>query len=156
MGHLISDICRNSSVEKGLCMSDDEYKMLTDLKNFNYEYIYSHKWFDPYIDYSKLVISTIFDVLFSLYEESDTWEQIDRKRVNSSTLCKSFKEWLADYTDISIVPDDLRERTSKKNNIKIYSRLETKQIYAQAIIDYISGMTDRFAVKVYNEIISYE
>ena len=33
--------------------------------------------------------------------------------------------------------------------------LESKEIYVQAIIDFIAGMTDRFAVKLFNELISY-
>ncbi|MBQ7010047.1 MAG: hypothetical protein IJN05_12670 [Ruminococcus sp.] len=37
----------------------------------------------------------------------------------------------------------------------MYSKLETKQVYAQAIIDFIAGMTDRFAVKLFSELISY-
>ena len=41
-----------------------------------------------------------------------------------------------------------------KNN-KIYGNLETEEIYAQAIVDFISGMTDRYAVTVFNELLHY-
>ena len=43
----------------------------------------------------------------------------------------------------------------KWQNRKIYGLLETKKIYAQAIIDYISGMTDRYAIEIFNELIRY-
>lgn len=47
------------------------------------------------------------------------------------------------------------ELTEKYKNRKIYGLLETKKIYAQAIIDYISGMTDRYAIEIFNELIRY-
>ena len=40
-------------------------------------------------------------------------------------------------------------------NKKIYGKLETREIYAQAIIDYISGMTDRYAIEIFNELLRY-
>ena len=41
------------------------------------------------------------------------------------------------------------------DNVKIYGKLETKEIYIQAIIDFISGMTDRYAIELFNELIEY-
>ena len=38
---------------------------------------------------------------------------------------------------------------------KIYKKLETRELYIQAIIDYISGMTDRFAIVLFNELLQY-
>ena len=40
-------------------------------------------------------------------------------------------------------------------NRRIYGLFETELIYAQAIIDYISGMTDRYAIEIFNELIRY-
>ncbi|MFQ9414151.1 MAG: hypothetical protein ACLR1Q_08255 [Ruminococcus sp.] len=37
----------------------------------------------------------------------------------------------------------------------MYGNLETEEIYAQAIVDFISGMTDRYAVTVFNELLHY-
>ena len=50
---------------------------------------------------------------------------------------------------------ELRSEALNCENIKIYGSLETNLIYAQSIIDFIAGMTDRFAVKLFNELISY-
>jgi len=67
-----------------------------------------------------------------------------------------FEKWLSKYCDTDIVPNgELKNEAFSCDNKKIYSKLETKQVYAQAIIDFISGMTDRFAVKLFNELISY-
>ena len=39
-------------------------------------------------------------------------------------------------------------------NIKLFS-FEDKKNYAKAIVHYIAGMTDKYAIDMYNEIISF-
>ena len=57
---------------------------------------------------------------------------------------------------LDIVPSgELKELALKCENKKIYQNLDTKEIYAQAILDYISGMTDRFAIALFNEQLQY-
>ena len=51
--------------------------------------------------------------------------------------------------------DKKKVKYKRYKNYKIYGCLETKEIYVQAIIDFISGMTDRYAVEVYNELLKY-
>lgn len=70
-------------------------------------------------------------------------------------LLDSFEEWLAQYFDKSIVTEGLIKIAEQRENYKIYGMLDNDRIYIQAIIDYISGMTDRFAVKAFNELITY-
>ena len=71
-------------------------------------------------------------------------------------LVSSFEKWLARYCDTSIVPNgELKDLASKCENHKIYKQLETQELYIQAIIDYISGMTDRFAIALFNELLQY-
>ena len=38
--NMIYDVCRNSSPEKGLCLSSELFEQLTAIKQFNYTYIY--------------------------------------------------------------------------------------------------------------------
>ena len=33
--------------------------------------------------------------------------------------------------------------------------ISDEKIYIQAVLDFIAGMTDRFAVKVFNELLTY-
>lgn len=155
MNNLISDICNNSSVEKGICMSEEEYRMLSELKQFNYKYIYKHKLLEPYKNYTELIINTIFNSLHEIYDGRHTFAAIKKTNINSELLINSFSEWLSGYVEYDIVPDIYKQKALKKRNKKIYSKLEKEQLYDQAIIDYISGMTDRFAIKVFNEIIYY-
>ncbi|WP_370752457.1 hypothetical protein [Ruminococcus sp.] len=46
--------------------------------------------------------------------------------------------------------------TTKKFTENLTTKICTfKQLYIQAIIDYISGMTDHFAIDIFNEMITY-
>lgn len=72
-------------------------------------------------------------------------------------LMKSFAEWLARYCNRAVVAGDdfLIKIASNCDNDKIYGDLVDEETYIQAILDFISGMTDRFAIKVYNELLTY-
>ena len=156
MHNMIIDICDNSSPDKGICLSLKNNKLLDDIKSFNYENIYRHERLEPFKHYSELVINQIFNSLFSLYEEKYTWNKLDENRRFTPQLINSFEKWLARYCNVNIVPmGELRDLALKCENQKIYQNLDTKEIYAQAIIDYISGMTDHFAIALFNEQLQY-
>lgn len=160
MNNLIGDICQNSSPETGICLSDRFYQQLIDLKKFNYKYIYSHKKLKPFKEYGELVLNSIYDVLMEAYEAKHTFENLSVASVNSRKLSESFSKWIARYVDASIIPSDdkykpLKELSLNCKNKKIYEKLQIKGIYAQAIIDFLSGMTDRYAVEIFDELISY-
>ncbi|MEG0806635.1 MAG: HD domain-containing protein [Lachnospiraceae bacterium] len=156
MHNLIIDICKNSSPSAGICLSDKFLKQLNDIKDFNYQYIYGHKRFTPFKEYSKLVITQLFQILLDSYDEEHSWGKLERLRPYYPTLITSFETWLARYCNPSIVPEgDLKNLALKCENVKIYGNLELNTLYIQAILDYISGMTDRFAVKAFSELLAY-
>ncbi|MBQ6765720.1 MAG: hypothetical protein IJP50_01770 [Paludibacteraceae bacterium] len=47
----------------------------------------------------------------------------------------------------------MRQTFSHCKNKKIYGTLSTFETYQQAVIDYIAGMTDVFAVKAFEELL---
>jgi len=156
MHNMIIDICRNSSPENGINMSSEFNEQLNEIKSFNYEYIYRHKRFEPFKRYSELVITQIFTTLHSLYDEKNTWNKLHESRQFAPLLIDSFENWLAQYCLESVIPRrDLKEISLQCENKKIYQELQTDKIYIQAIIDFISGMTDRFAIAVFNELLEY-
>lgn len=156
MHNMIIDICNNSSPKTGICLSSKFNQQLKDIKAFNYEYIYRHKRLEPFKHYSELVITQIFYTLLSMYEGKHTWGNLVENRRFTPRLVDSFEKWLARYCDNTIVPaGDLKELSLNCSNNKIYNQLETREIYVQAIIDYISGMTDRFAISLFNELLQY-
>ena len=56
---------------------------------------------------------------------------------------------------ITMSCSDDDDNNVRYQNKKIYGKLETDIIYKQAIIDYISGMTDRYAIEIFNELIRF-
>lgn len=156
MHNMIIDICQNSSPECGIRMSKKFNDQLTEIKQFNYEHIYKHSRFEPFKHYSELVISQIFSVLYALYDDKHTWDALEKNRRFTPVLVDSFEKWLARYCSTDVVPDGILKRISLEcENEKIYQELQEKELYIQAIIDYISGMTDRFAISLFNELLEY-
>ena len=92
----------------------------------------------------------------ALYDGKHTWDGLRTSRRFAPTLVSSFETWLAKYCATEIVPDgDLKRTSLNCENEKIYGQLETKEVYIQAIVDFISGMTDRFAITLFNELLQF-
>ena len=156
MYNLIQDICENSSPEKGIALSDKFSNQLNEIKDFNVKNIYRNKRFMPYQDYSELVIKQIFESLYDLYDGTDIWKKLAKEKEYRPDTISSFEGWLAEYCEEDFVPEgELKNTAQSCKNRKIYGRLETAELYVQAVIDYISGMTDRYAIKVFNELLKY-
>jgi dGTPase len=156
MHNMIIDICKHSSPENGICLSPKYNEQLNEIKRFNYRYIYGNPRFFPYQEYAGLVLNKIFESLYDLYRGADTWKAIDAERRWRPALMDAFSNYLAEYCEESIVPEgELLERAKGCVNHKIYGDLRDEKQYVRAVIDYISGMTDRFAVRVFNELLKY-
>lgn len=156
MHNMVIDICQNSSPDHGICMSQKFNDQLNEIKEFNYEYIYRHSRLEPFQHYSELVITQIFQTLLAFYDGGHTWSCLEQNRKFTPTLINSFERWLARYCAESVVPaGELKSISLSCENEKIYQELQTRELYIQAIIDYISGMTDRFAILLFNELLSY-
>ena len=52
----IVEICRHSTPEKGIMLSDSGIEMMNSLKEFNYKNIYLHKRLNVYKKYADLII----------------------------------------------------------------------------------------------------
>ncbi|MEQ8154363.1 MAG: HD domain-containing protein [Clostridiaceae bacterium] len=151
MHNMIIDICNNSTPDKGIYLSKKYLKQINEIKNFNYEHIYLNKRLNPFKNYARLVILEIFTALLEEYKGEETLCKLDRQKEHYPELMGAFSKWLARYCTI----DWNQEISQNSKNDKIYGNLETKEIYIQAIIDYISGMTDSYAIKVFNELLAY-
>lgn len=148
INNLIHDLCENSSPEKGLCFSKKALNLMNKIKEFNYKNIYSSKRIKPSVRYFNLVINEIYNLLKSSYNGTNT---LNNLRILSKTypkLGKSFTEFLYNYYDFV-------DREDLKLKNKVLFSLDNEKDYYQAIIYYISGMTDNFAIEIYNEIINF-
>ena len=63
------------------------------------------------------------------------------------TLSDVFSDWLLKYA----YPN---ERPKNFNNRILYE-LTHKKDYCRAVVDFISGMTDMFAIKIFHEITTF-
>ena len=154
--NMIYDVCANSSPEKGICLSQQFYDQLKEIKDFNYRYIYKNKRLTPFTEYARVVITQIFSVLLDAYDGEDTLAELRRRAEIYPELMGAFADWLSKFCDTEMnFFDNITEKTVKCSNKKIYGTLATREIYIGAVIDYISGMSDNYCIKVFNELITY-
>ena len=145
----IKDLCTHSSPEEGMHFSHTYYDLLVEIKEFNYRHIYFHPRLVYYQEYARCIIRTVFDFLDTFYG-SDLLKNIEDSMYKFPTLLRYFREWLIKY---SLIDPKAREDARFENDL-IYDLSDRTQ-YRRAIIDYIAGMTDNFAIRVYQEIISF-
>lgn len=150
MHDFIVDLCRSSSPETGIVFSKKYLELIRQLKEFNYHNIYRHDRLNHYKKYAKLILESIFGVLFQAYSGKETLTELERYKSIYPVLAASFAEWLWKYSDIN----DRMVRGNKYQN-KVLYRLSEEKDYIQAIVDYLSGMTDSFAIRVFQEITSF-
>lgn len=147
MNDFVRDLCESSDPEHGICLSEASLKRMDEIKRFNYWNIYANPELGPFDRYSELVITAIFDILHGAYDGENTFERLKSGGPRNGELMRSFGQWLDRYCEIHEHPGyDTRP---------IFGRLESEEIYDGAILDYISGMTDSYAIKVFNDLISF-
>ena len=145
---LVYDICTNSSIENGICFTKEKLELLDTIKRFNYKNIYKNERIEPSKDYFNLVINQIFNTLYNFYDGMNTHNKLKQRMYIYPNMIADFLRWLMNYSNIKS-----RENTNLEN--KVLYNLENEKDYIQAIIDYIAGMTDKFAMECYTEIISF-
>ena len=138
INNLISDLCNNSNQEKGLCFSDKMFETINEIKKFNYKYIYFSEKMTPSTEFFKIVLNQIYDTLKKAYKNKEKMEELYPE------LFEDFFGWFYEYTK--------NGRTEKFKNKVVFNPEDEKDFYS-AIIYYIAGMTDNYAIKVYNNII---
>ena len=154
--NMIINICENSTPERGIVMDERFHEQMCRLMEFNYRYIYRHERLEPFQHYSELVLRQIFETLLRCYDGRRTFQALADRLRFTPVLRSSFEEWLSCYCDPEIVPaGKLGELAQSCGNEKVFHRLEDEKTYVQAVIDYISGMTDRFAITLFQELLTY-
>ena len=155
---LIVDLCEQSSPEKGLCFSDEYFKFILELKKFNFARIYNHWRIGEFAIYAENVIGTIFRTLqkTKLYAENG---RVAQALQHYPKLCQTFEDWLIKYTSYRPFISEKHSFVDKKailkyNTIPVFE-LHDDESFTKCIIEYISGMTDQFAIQIYEEIITF-
>ena len=146
INNLIYDLCENSSPEKGLCFSQEALELMNKIKKFNYENIYLSNRVKPSERYFTLVLNEIYNTLKSTYEGDCTLDNLESLKKFYPNLINSFCDWIHSYWNVG-------SRDGLKN--KMLFDINKPEDFYFAIVCYISGMTDKFAIDVYNEIIGF-
>ena len=146
INNLIYDLCQNSSPEKGLCFSDKALKVMNKIKEFDYKYIYLSDILKPAEEYFSVVINRIYDTLKNAYAGVDTFNNLKKFMKFYPNLINGFTDWFNNFSNIG-------NRENLKN--KILFDISIPNDYYFAIILYIAGMTDKFAIDTYSEIIGF-
>lgn len=140
---LIRDLCENSSPEEGLKFSNEKVELLDKINDFCIKNIYTNEKVESANRYFKLVLEEIYRTLYSRYDEVNTINKLKQDEKKYPNLINGFIMWIETYI-----------KSDKGINKKLFD-LNNKKDYAKAIIYYISGMTDKYAIDMYNEIISF-
>ena len=148
INYLVCDLCENSSPEKGLSFSSKAFNLMNKIKEFNYKHIYFSRRTRTSTKYFKLVINEIYDILKECYDNENTLQNLNSLRKFYPKLANEFYHFLENYCDFGN-----REKLKLKN--KIIFNISDEKDFSKAIISYISGMTDNFAMEMYNEIIRF-
>ena len=147
---LIVDLCQQSSPEAGLVFSPAYFKFMKKLKSFNFANIYNHWRLQEFEHYATVIIHTIYRLL------CQTQPFVPSQKVGFCLkqyplLSATFEDWLVKYTSYNL---------EKRANIKFDSiqpvfDLSQPDSFNKCIIEFISGMTDQFAIAIHEEIISF-
>jgi dGTPase len=143
----ILDLCKSSSPKSGIRLSPERLELMKELRDFSDKEIYKHPRLGYYMKFSRLVLHSIFDVLSPCYDASNTLEAIDSNLKPYSELRDDFRDWTIKYTDIG-----KEMKTEKGYQNRVVYKMNKKENYLRSVLDFIAGMTDRYALRVFDEL----
>lgn len=155
VNYFILDVCTNSSLENGICLSNEAFSVMKMLMKYNYQNIYLIDRVKIHSNYVRLILESIFDFLYSqhtyainnnihILEAMKQVEQQYPKTINS------FSHWLIKY---STIPGVIRPK--EYQNTSIYDFTNDDKAIIKSIIDFLSGMSDAYLLQIFNELISF-
>ena len=147
INYLVVDLCNNSNPDVGLKFSREALDTMNRLIDFNNQRIYKHEILKPMIRYCTLFMNELFTLLKNAYDGENTIKNLRKMKKFYPELVSEFIGWLANFSDIS-------EREDEKYNNKIIFDISDEKEYSKAIITYLSGMTDKYIVKMYDSLIA--
>jgi dGTPase len=128
INNFIVDIIKNSKSDDRIKFSNEKFEALKELMDFNYKFIYFHATLSKYKKHVNKMISALYDHLFELYKkyknDYDCYEGL-------GGVAKSFGGFL-------------------EKNEDVYK--EEQDMPTALLVDYISGMTDDYALQCMKEI----
>lgn len=146
INRFISNICENSSPERGIALSRELKEAMDVMNAFNLKNIYRCERVEYSDRFFELVLEQIFSLLAGAYKGWNTFTELSKIARYYPVMIQRFTEWLLVYTDM---------KNTDINKNRIIFDITDERDYKKAVITYMSGMTDKFAIETYNEIISF-
>ena len=143
------DLCDSSDPEEGIRISSDSLKLMKHLREFSYKNIYHHERLSYFQEYAELIIRSIYKALKGFYEKENTLANLKRYQHIYPLLIKEFTRWIIKYSSLEGM-----SRPREYKNSLVYDIKDEKD-YRRSIIDFISGMTDNFAIKLFKELTTF-
>ncbi len=155
VNYFIQDVCKNSSPEKGISLSNEAFEIMKTIMKFNYQNIYLIDRVQIHANYVNLILNSIFDFFMKydlLAKDSDTSiiDELIKDRDEFPHAINGYLHWLEKYSNMS----GLRRLDIYENKV-IYDFLEDDKAVVKSTIDYLSGMSDEYIIQVFNELISF-
>jgi len=151
---MVVDLCQNSSPEKGLCFSESYAKFISELKSFCFKNIYNNWRLQEFQNYADNVLKTIYRTLM----KAEPFAKNGRMPFNAGDfpmLAKAFEEWLICHSNYQKAGTSENLRKKMRYDTETIFDVHSDSSFQKCVIEFISGMTDDYAIKCFNEIISF-
>ena len=137
INYLVNDLVANST-EEAIAVSEEAHQLMLSLIQFNYENIYKHPIQIEVESSCDRIVSTIFEHLMGLCKMFD-WSSCRYKGKRMRVIDSYFADYLKNMSKFYL---DEAHRNGWTE----------EQMEMQVVTDYLSGMTDRFALECMREI----
>lgn len=134
--YFVKDVIKSSNRGE-IKLSDNTYTLMKELKEFNYEKIYNHSEILNYKEYCKKIIVNLISHLKNIFEENKY--NYAAYSDNNRILDKVFGRYIKNMKNFY----QKEQKTKQYDNEKLRNHM---------IMDFISGMTDVFAIDCMKEI----
>ncbi len=148
MHRFIINLCEESDPAVGLRLSQPYFQLMKQVKAFSNEHIYKNPALGYFKNYARLILISIFEELERHYHGKNTLDAL--QETGYSTLVETFSDWLVKLSDV-----DLDTKAKKRYLNDVVYKLDNREDYVRAIIDYISGMTDSYAIKIFGDLTAF-
>lgn len=152
---LVTDICRESTPEKGLVLSASHLQLMDTVMKFNYRHIYRSKRLEIYHAYARLILESIYSLLKECYAGDGTLDNLRLLQHDYPTLGRHFLERMYKLSDVGRKTALHDKFGNDFGNAVLYRISSTERDYRIACIDYIAGMTDTYAEKIFVEMTTF-
>ena len=154
VNYFILDVCQNSSIEKGICLSDEAFEVMKYIMKFNYQNIYLIDRIEVHTNYVQLILNSIFQFLYKYDKiandkQINVLEALKKDQKKYPVTIQGYMHWLEKYSQMKYF-----NRNPLYQNHIIYDFEHDKNAMAKSIIDYLSGMSDAYILKIFNEFTS--